>query len=224
MKIHLFSTLLVFSASPGVVFGRGVRGLGVEEEHQTSYGGFEVYEDKGCSTTSGYTGSENHEFDLYKKVPYETCESECVSLGPSCYGFEYTQWRERCEVWRVEVSTTLQSFSGKKCYIKKAPSSSATLSGSHENEGTDPGRIVDPNPKTTLGRRQAFDKNDFVFDLAGSTPESETPAGTIQPLGVSHVMDCLQDILYLFLRSLLDILIWLQESNRTTKGLLRRSL
>lgn len=32
-----------------------------------------------------------------------------------------------------------------------------------------------------------FDKEDFVFDLAGSRPESNTPAGTVQPLSVEQL-------------------------------------
>jgi len=106
MKVHHFATLLVLSSSPGVAFGGGVRGLGVERELQTSYGG---------THQTSYSGTHQ-----------------------TSYG------------------------------------------------GTHQGQIVDPNPNTALGRRQAFDKNDFVFDLAGSTPVS-TPAGTIQPLGVSQL-------------------------------------
>ena len=48
--------------------------------------------------------------------------------------------------------------------------------------------VVSSDSNTALGRRQAFDNNDFVFDLAGSKPDSETPGGgTIQPLGVAQL-------------------------------------
>ena len=49
----------------------------------------------------------------------------------------------------------------------------------------DDGGDVEPN--TAIGRRQQFDKEDFVFDLLGSVPASITSAGTIQSVDVVHL-------------------------------------
>jgi oxalate decarboxylase/phosphoglucose isomerase-like protein (cupin superfamily) len=46
---------------------------------------------------------------------------------------------------------------------------------------------VGADPNTALGRRQAFNRQDFVFDLAGSVPSTKTPAGTLQTLGVEQL-------------------------------------
>jgi len=45
----------------------------------------------------------------------------------------------------------------------------------------------DIEPNTAIGRRQQFDKEDFVFDLLGSVPASITSAGTIQPVDVVNL-------------------------------------
>jgi len=45
----------------------------------------------------------------------------------------------------------------------------------------------DADPNTALGRRQQFDKSDFVFDLLGSVPGAMTSAGTIQTLDVGNL-------------------------------------
>ena len=43
------------------------------------------------------------------------------------------------------------------------------------------------DPNTAIGRRQQFDKKDFVFDLLGSLPGSITSAGTIQSIDVGNL-------------------------------------
>ena len=45
----------------------------------------------------------------------------------------------------------------------------------------------DIEPNTAIGRRQQFDKEDFVFDLLGSVPASITCTGTIQLVDVVHL-------------------------------------
>ena len=61
------------------------------------------------------------------------------------------------------------------------------LTNNHKDETQEQKNATSGDPSTALGRRQAFNNKDFVFDLASSVPVSETAAVTIRRLEVAQL-------------------------------------
>jgi len=73
--------------------------------------------DKGCRNYYGKKGSNHHDYDLIEGCPERECEIKCNDLGDHCYGYEYSSYHQRCEIWRVSIEH-VQYVYGFDCYIK----------------------------------------------------------------------------------------------------------
>ena len=83
-----------------------------------NYSPYNKYHNKGCRTHYGGKGSSGHEYDLYRHVSRDYCESKCNGKGSYCYGYEYDSYGKKCEVWKVPIKK-VQYVHGLNCYIKK---------------------------------------------------------------------------------------------------------
>jgi hypothetical protein len=117
MKTY-FAAICVVSSFTNVL-SKNFRGGHWKSSKTTHHKDFEVHDKRACATKNGRTGSKREEFDLYKNVSYNECETMCLGLGTKCYGFEYTESASRCEVWKVEIYTSHKQSKNRKCHVHK---------------------------------------------------------------------------------------------------------
>ena len=92
--------------------------------HGHGYGGgygyepyFTEYYNKGCRNYHGHKGYNHHDYILFEHVYSKSqCEQKCLYYGYDCYGYEYSSYHLKCEVWKVPIAKVQYSH-GFSCYI-----------------------------------------------------------------------------------------------------------